>query len=300
MSVTNVFTDLSFAGGPVTLGGIVFQGNVRSLVALQAGGLTWTPIISPTDFQLRRNGTNSRQVIWADQVTSGTVTPVLPPAPANTLAALSGNDFYVGSDNVFTNTGNGSGNQSNVERLDVIFSGGFTVSASRGFSVFERGVTTGHDAFRIALITALDSNGRPSGYGPNTRISNWGTTSLGSLPTTVMNDNGGWHESSNVTGQYLGGVLLQTTQLGVAAGTRVYGYSLFADDVTVSGNRLIDWTNTSRFPNSTAESAGGLDMVGINVGLMSSDPIPEPAGWVLTGCGLAVLAFFRARRKRLN
>ena len=77
----------------------------------------------------------------------------------------------------------------------------------------------------------------------------------------------------------------------VGAGVKVYGYSIFAYDVTGSGNDLLDWND---FSKKTNNNSGGLDMLAFT-GLIQCNPIPEPAALSLLGLGS--LALLRRRRR---
>ncbi|MGC4036154.1 MAG: hypothetical protein QM764_09345 [Chitinophagaceae bacterium] len=80
--------------------------------------------------------------------------------------AFSQNNLLIGTDNIFSNQGNGNNNNNNIERVDVMITGGYVVAdaAKCGFPILERGTYGGHDAFKIAVITALDASGNPSAY----------------------------------------------------------------------------------------------------------------------------------------
>ena len=60
--------------------------------------------------------------------------------------------FNQGTDNIFSNKGNGDGNNNNIERVDVIFTSGISssVPSDAGFAILERGNIYAHDPFRIA------------------------------------------------------------------------------------------------------------------------------------------------------
>ena len=92
--------------------------------------------------------------------------------------AFSSNNLMLGADNVFSNKGNAVGNNTNVDRIDILFTGGIQAGLT-AFSIMDRGPTSDHDSFQIAAITAM-KNGLPSAYGPLIafRDGNWGTTNL--------------------------------------------------------------------------------------------------------------------------
>ena len=180
-------------------------------------------------------------------------------------------NLFVGTDNVFGNQGDSNGNNNNIERIDSVFSAsGITVNNTLAFAVFERGPTNGHDGFKIAAITGIDASGNPTSYGPliNVVAGTWGTTSLGLLNTLVTRNNAtqpgadATHPSAATSGQVLGGVSLNVIQdLGIPAGAKIFGYSLFSPDTPANAN-LVNWNS---FPtNTNSNSPGGLDPAAYN------------------------------------
>lgn len=187
----------------------------------------------------------------------------------------------VGYDNLLTNNAT---NFANVERIDIIyFSGVVTSSPSTAvFPIVERG---GNDDIRVAAIRGLDSNGDPNDYYPTViRVSNDGTTDWGNLGQThvslVMRRQDA--TSNPIPVQVLGtqnihGSAIAFSEFGVAADEIVYGYSMFADDVTVTGSDLIDFTNSTNFPTSTTGS--GLDLIaGISTAVASDENLTRVKG----------------------
>lgn len=73
---------------------------------------------------------------------------------ATVTDAVLGNTLRGGSDNTFVNGTNAS--SGNIERLDFVFTDGLTANATLAFAVTDRGGTSNHDAFQIALITGWD------------------------------------------------------------------------------------------------------------------------------------------------
>lgn len=187
----------------------------------------------------------------------------------------------VGYDNILTNSAT---NFANVERIDIIyFSGVVTSSPSTAvFPIVERG---GNDDIRVAAISSLDSNGDPDGYYPTVvRISNDGTTDWGNLGQThvslVMRRQDAI--SNPIPVQVLGtqninGSAVAFDEFGVTANDIVYGYSIFADDVTVTGSDLVDFTNSTNYPTGTTVS--GLDLIaGISTAVASDNNLRKSTG----------------------
>lgn len=284
-----------------TTGLITFSGQTLALNSLVTGAgasqQSWSVSRGqrPDRFVLVRAGitNSSRNVIWARQ--NGSATSVEGPIPTTEQATLGANNLYQGTDNLFTNTGNNQGNQANIERVDFLYNTAFQASANRAFVVLERGVSNAHDSFKIAAVTAVNGSGTPTAYGALISVTNWGTTSLGTFASTVMRtDNTATtpYIQSDITPatQSLGGVLITMDTL-VAAGTPIYGYSLFGFDVNTTSYSL---TNPSGFSRSTAQTNGGLDMVAANVGYLAE--VPESGSFVLLGAGLVGLVAMRRRR----
>ena len=169
-----------------------------------------------------------------------------------------------GADNVFCNTGNGEGNNNNIERLDYVFGDGYPAYNAlnlRGFLVMDRG---GNDALRIAAITNVTPSGVATGWAPSVQIqtTNWGLSGI-VIDTIVFRGPGGTSNrpSSDVGGavnQNLTGVFISWQELGVQTNQLIYGYSLVANDVT-QGN----WNLITTFPTQTTEASnfGGLDLM---------------------------------------
>ena len=166
-----------------------------------------------------------------------------------------------GVDNVFCNTGNGDGNNNNIERIDYIFDDGYPAYGNlnrKGFMVMDRG---GNDALWIAAILALDTNGNPAAYSTPVFLSttNWGNSGI-TLDTIVYR---GYDEnfvpSADVGAQPLTGHYIEWTEFNISTNTLVYGYSLAAADISATQNWLQVWN----FPRNTTEgsASGGLDLM---------------------------------------
>ena len=171
------------------------------------------------------------------------------------------NAINISADNPLSNLDN------NIERIDIIFSRGVESPASAaerkftGFMIPER---WGNNPHLIAAIASLDSSGKPSGFLPLSKgnISHYGNTQFtithtdgrvsGPAPYTPAShryksqDNpvaggisGSRSEPLNGAPDYFLSTMqpVRATfhsfeQLGVPAGTRVYGFSAFGIDVT--------------------------------------------------------------------
>lgn len=189
-----------------------------------------------------------------------------------------------GTDNLFTNTGNGDGNNNNIERVDVIWSTGLNTAtpSEAGFAIFDRGGNYQHDGFHIVAITGLDASGNPSSFGTvKTCIPGNGSSSNGSWGhPSVANGNRTFpcyvlrkdvsdtrlRVSSNVN-QEIGGVFYTFADLGISSGQPLYGYALLGPDgaANPTASQLLNLNNIAAYPTTTTEAAGGgLDLVAVN------------------------------------
>jgi hypothetical protein len=196
---------------------------------------------------------------------------------------LNNNYINQGTDNIFTNAGNGDGNNNNIERVDILFPAGLSSanSTEAGFAIFDRGNNNSHDGFRIAAITSLDANGDPASFGPvktsvrgnGSNNGSWGHPSIAngnkSMSFYVMRKEGNetrLRASAAVLNQEIGGVFFSFSDLGVTAGQKIYGYAVLSTDgiANPTSAQLLNINNTSVYPTNTTESAGGLDMMAVN------------------------------------
>ncbi|WP_324972985.1 hypothetical protein [Nostoc sp.] len=279
ISITDVAGDSEFAGKTFTLN---FGGQIESITGLSTteGSTTFRSI--PAVVQIRRNpATDDRKLAYYQgsfDSSSNTFNFLsLGPLPEKTLFSI--NNILAGPDNVFTNTGANLGGipyngNASIERVDFVLVRPVKASNKIRFTVFERGLPTGHDGFGIAAITSVDKHGNPTSYGPIYVIaaSTWGKTPLQDpIPQYYFLNNAGKNNSGIPTNpaltippnQVLGGLLIRTDEL-VSQGKKVYGYSLFAPDVTCTPKTLLNVAN-SCFPTNT-ETNGGIDLAAPNLG----------------------------------
>lgn len=210
-----------------------------------------------------------------------------------------------GIDNVFNNItveSNGQDTRNNIERIDYIIGNGALVDPSTinlddvGFLILERG---GNDSFRIATITGLNPAGppgpEPSAYGDLVQVddTDWGgTTDIGvNIRSAVLRKDQvappppdptlPFLPTHTVAAQNVRGVFIPLSVLLPAtnAPVTIFGFSLFANDVTDAFN-LLDF---STFPLDTpGVGAGGLDLVAGGFGLVRRvGPTPQPGSLTL-------------------
>ncbi|MFZ5494333.1 MAG: PEP-CTERM sorting domain-containing protein [Verrucomicrobiota bacterium] len=228
-------------------------------------------------------------------------------------------NLYVGVRNPFGN-GAGTSTNSNIERIDFYFSGGYTVQANDALVFFDV-ENTGNfgDGFRIAAFTGVGTvNGfsnAPTTYantgllvapdsfgGPidNPQLGSTGNyrratfTNADSLAGTATN-------IASAGNLQLVGILISFADLGISAGTTIYGYSLMAGDTApTAAADLVNWNNVTYYPTNTDPAGyGNMDFMGF--GAQISRPVPEPSTYgalMLSLTGL--LVGWRRRRRGLS
>ena len=321
-TITGVTTSTNTSAASSTEGGanpttLTFLNDVRAITVYTAGGVDYVGVDAADNVFVRRNttaGNANRTSLWMENDTTantvkGTDKESLP-------AVFLDNNLFQGADNVFVN--GTAASQGNVERVDFVWSGGFTVAASTdGLAVFERGLAGAHDAFQIAVITGLGSGLAspltwtfgavleiaPANYGANLDVTNDGI--VDSLAYRLLRYTAGdtltSHAAGNETGsQGVAGVHLSFGDLGIAPGTTVYGYALMASDVTNVSANLANWNATTFYPTNTADAFGGIDFAAF--GGQRSRAVPEPStyGAALLALGAGLLAWRRRRAAALT
>jgi hypothetical protein len=252
--------------------------NIQTLTGftLPSGTYNYNVFIGGTVSIRRVNNsttTGNRCLVWMESSENGSTYNIFPPYNDLMESFFDGRNINKGTDNLFGNQGDGSGNNNNIERVDWISANGMISNnpAESGFAIFERGADGAHDPFCIAAILAVDASGNPSQYGPLVRVA---SANFGDLPNSALNYTILRKEAadprlarSNTGNQKRGGVFISFTNLGVASGQTMFGYSLFAYDMPAgaSSAALIDFTNTTYFPTNTSSntSQGGIDLIAI-------------------------------------
>ena len=187
----------------------------------------------------------------------------------------------------FANTTSGVGNTGhNIERIDFVWSGGYTVIGDEVIIVFNLDRVGGQDDFRVAAFTAVDNSADkvPTAYA-NTGVLVTGTNYPDKLPlntaipgtqnggitsptsafrTTGVDDFSGTplNTGTDPSVQGIGGVAISLASLGLSPGQVIYGYSLIAGDTTANtAADLLDFTDNSIYPTSTpdADQSGTAD-----------------------------------------
>jgi hypothetical protein len=199
-----------------------------------------------------------------------------PYVPLMTTLLPGNDDLRSGTDNLFGNAGDGSGNNNNVERIDVRINGttGYDVikPERQGFAVFERGAAGAHDAFTVSVITSIDGLGNPNGYTGLIRIVSAGygaTNPVGNANYVILRRDGGVGNllaSATLAAQGIGGIFFEFDDFGIAPNTTIYGYSIAAADFPIAATAadMVDFTSATNFPTTTPSGgAGGIDLTAI-------------------------------------
>ncbi len=310
---------------------VTYNGIERRLNSFVSNSQLWAPTRSDGVVHVLRNNAsganqsfpliNPNQTAGWNQFISSTGTGPLNHTVSgvyhNTMPSLfQSNNIFTGTENLFVNTDAGNaGNPNvvtNIERMDYVFPTATIAAPNRGFAVFERGLGSGgggtNGTFRIAAITSIDGSGNATGFGSTVlRITpaqyNNGGVGVG-IPVfnydvtrfaTAAGPDLDLMNNANIGPQGIAGALIPTSAL-VTAGTPVFGYAVFGDDVTGTGSQLLDVTNTTFFPQLSPFS-NDMDMVA--TGAMIFVAVPEPTTWALIGLCTGVGAYgIYVRRRR--
>lgn len=322
-AVTDITYGTAINGGNTSQGGVSYDNRYRPVNTVTTGLGTYRfdgPLA--TDVYARRNinssnsGGNNQ---WNDNPNNTTIIYQYDGGrdlgtyePSLEDVFLSGN-LYTGVRNPFGN-GTNSEQNSNIERLDFFFAGGYTVQANDALVFFDvENIGNFGDGFRIAAYTAVDGSNTPTTYantgllvpsdsfgGPIDNPS--GTTSADYRRSTFTNGDslsGTASDTASAGELQLVGILIRFSDLGISAGTTIYGYSLMAGDVTpTTAANLVNWNNATYYPTNTDPAGyGNMDFMGF--GAQISRPVPEPSTYGAIFIGLGA-AFFGWRRRRLR
>ncbi len=267
-------TSTSYAsGGQDYQWGVAPNNQIQNVTGFTASGISYSyASYFPGIVKIRRvdniDNSGNFTLAWSEGILeNGGNTIIMNAAYETDMEDYFGSRTYnKGTDNLFDNI---STNSNNIERLDWIYAPGFSSSSTSqfGFAVFERGNLGQHDAFKIAAITGLDGSGNPNQYSQIVSVStsDYGDISSSSVTYNILKGAvAGPLLVSGGNDQERGAVLTSLTDLGIATGQTIYGYSLFADDLPVSATPadLVDFTNPAFFPNNT-QNEGGIDLIAI-------------------------------------
>jgi hypothetical protein len=295
--------------GAYTTAPVTFQQTSVSLSTFTTAGGAYEVSGSATTAYVRRNTVNSNNTsLWYNN--AGVSTSPDGTYQTTLSSVYLGNNVLMGGDNTFTNGATVS--SGNIERIDFVWNAGVVMSTTDGFAVFERGAAAAHDSFRIAVITGfgtatiggVSTSNVPTSYSTALQATSasYGTNVYNYTNFSIVRYNSGDNLTNDTavesgTNQGLGGVFFTLADFGIAAGTTIYGYSIFANDWTkapTKSTQLVDWKNTTYYPTN---STNGLDLSAIN-GQAFKKIIPEPSTYGLVFmAGSAALVFWRQRRR---
>ena len=291
------------SGSPSTSEGYTFNNGQSAITSFTTGTNTYGIASTANNVFVRRNAVNNNQSsVW--YTASGVGTDLSGIHQNDYGSLLLNNNVYSGSDNIFANGTDVT--TGNIERVDFTWNSPITVTNSMAFAVFDRGAANVHDAFAIAAVTAIDGAGNPTAYSSLLIVAaGWssGGNAIADFTYRLFRYNTGdiisaTTDSSATVTQGLGGIIIRTSDLGLAGGSTIYGYSLMAADVTASNStQLLDWTNATYFPTTTDGTTGGngLDLAAVNGLLLGVVPEPAPPAVLLGAFALLTAACARRR-----
>ncbi len=135
-----------------------YLNQTLSLDSFDAGGETYVITGSADAVFVRRGGSGSNNAhIWYD--TTSNASDRYAGYANNIEDAILANNLHIGTHNLFANTGSSS---ANIERVDLMSTGGFTAGEGFAIPVFDFGVNPQHESFKIALVTGGDGSGNPT------------------------------------------------------------------------------------------------------------------------------------------
>jgi hypothetical protein len=175
-------------------GGITYLNKYLTVDTFTTAGGTYfaqSSAVQADHVYIRRNTTTESNAFGVMSTRSGSNTIVHGSYYATAEAMLlSGNILNTTAD-TFTNINTETGRQSNVERIDFVWSSGYTVLAGDVLSIFNVDPATAQDDFRIAVFTSLGTvNGvvnSPTAYATTGLLVNigGGATGDGTDPGTA-------------------------------------------------------------------------------------------------------------------
>ncbi len=299
----SVINYTSTTGTPTTSEGFTYDNDVEAVTDFSTdAGNGYTVLSSAPNALVQRNGTPAQSSVW--YVIDGTGPNYSGVHQDSYGPLLKSNNLFEGSDNTFSNGTTASAG--NIERLDFTWNTPFTNLNSLAFAVFDRGNAGAHDAFTLAIVTGVDANGKPTSYGGFIKVAaGWGaaTNPIANQSYNLFRYANGDNLTANTSAtekqaQGIGGVVIKVSDVTLAPGSQVYGYSLMGNDVNpTTASDLLNVANTTVYPANTSDTTGGgIDLAAVN-GLEIRE-VPEPTAWTLIGIGGFLLITFSASKRR--
>ena len=184
----------------------------------------------------------------------------------------------------------------NIERVDFVFDHGVLapfVDGGRERAGHVVGEKRGNNPVRIAAILELDVFGQPAGYGPLVQVDAkhcaperlcYGETDLVHEYAFFQNERRvpqGFPVETELSVETVAMAFVDLHRLGLHAGQRYHGFSLFADDVDRNAHVL---TDPATFPNDTSDpeisSGDDADVHGGLAGYFVADELSVASGRV--------------------
>ena len=184
----------------------------------------------------------------------------------------------------------------NIERVDFVFDHGVLapfVDGGRERAGHVVGEKRGNNPVRIAAILELDVFGQPAGYGPLVQVDAkhcaperlcYGETDLVHEYAFFQNERRvpqGFPVETELSVETVAMAFVDLHRLGLHAGQRYHGFSLFADDVDRNAHVL---TDPATFPNDTSDpeisSGDDADVHGGLAGYFVADELDNLTGRV--------------------
>ncbi|MBX3737768.1 MAG: hypothetical protein KF715_13815 [Candidatus Didemnitutus sp.] len=312
LTFLNQFTNVEYVSS--SLGTYAINGTAASSVSFRRNTGAGNPNTANVFYQYSSTNSNNGTTT-ASVYGKGDSSPTL-------SEVMLSNDLTQGLRNPFAN-GSGSEN-SNIERIDFYFSGGYTVKENDAIVLFDLENYGDHgDGFRVAAYTSVGTvNGvsnAPTAYANSGLLVEPGT--MGDAVDTPTGTNARYLLSTSTSGDsltsnqsitsldynsgtpgandlYLVGILIRFTDLGLSVGQTIYGYSLMAGDVTASsGSDLVNWNNSSVYSTDTDSSTwGNADFAAFGGTIARAVPESQFYGGALLSFGVLIGALHKRRR----
>jgi hypothetical protein len=257
--------------------------NILTLNSFNTATNLYVPVATNPTIILRRNSVspnNSILYYQGNRIENSGGFPYIfnleRPYEESMETAFSGlSNFNAGTDNLFTNVGDGNNNNNSIERADVIFSTPRLVvdATKEGIAIFERGELSQHDAFQVAVIKSVDGSNNPTSYYAGIKKLNTGTWGNANLIASAADidyyivrkplPSATNLQISASVDQNMGGTFMKFSDFGIPNNEIIIGYSIMATDVaTTNGTDFLNYNNiTTAYNTNTNNSNGGIDLV---------------------------------------
>ncbi|NJK91311.1 MAG: hypothetical protein HC904_05450 [Blastochloris sp.] len=245
-------------------GGIILESFVTG------GGTTYNYLALPFEVEFQRStpSDNTANLAYFKKSTSTTPNQLVGAPVATMEQAFNQRDLSAGVENIFDNT-TANFNKS-IERIDYVNTTGLTLETGQnpsdfGFAFFER---NGNNNFNVAAVTGVDGSGNVTSigtivrFGPGTGLlygaaNLTGFTNSSTLQGTIA-DPIQDVAFSNTGSQDLGGVFITLSDLGISAGSTIFGYVIMGGDQTTVPASINNFAAYNLSTNSSDNGGGDL------------------------------------------